>query len=232
MRTHLRMAMIGASVVLLTAACSGTTTPDPAAAQTTRPPASTTEAPVSTAVASTTGSNALATPAQVAAATGFIRARSARNVDAALAYLDPSVNLEWGPGKTYDTLEAGMAWEDAFGIVSSPQACRPIETSGAPVVQCQLLVQTAVAEAFSREPGIDCVDFSFEDGSIIHAVLGAEGEGCGYDYWNPTFVPFYAWMAAAHPESDPDAMYADRISPDGLALWAQYTQEFLADQAG
>jgi len=26
-------------------------------------------------------------------------------------------------------------------------------------------------------------------------------------------------------------MYADRISPEGLARWAQYTEEFLADRA-
>ncbi|MDH5243352.1 MAG: hypothetical protein OEX05_05410, partial [Chloroflexota bacterium] len=161
----------------------------------------------------------------------FLRAREARDIDAALAYLDRAVNLDWGPGRTYQTLEAGLAWEDAFGVVFTFRECHAIEAPGPATVQCQILAQTSVAESLGHEPGIDCIDFTLVNGSITQAVGGTHGPDCGYDYWEPTFVPFYAWMRTAHPESDPDAMYDDRISPEGQALWAKYTQEFLAGLA-
>jgi hypothetical protein len=229
MRSRLRMTSATLAIAMAMVACSGTT-PAPTS-DATGPAATAQPSAVATPeqIAATTTS--IATPAQVAAATGFIQARAARNVAAALDHLDPSVNLDWGPGKTYDTLEAGMAWEDAFGIVSTPQACHSTESRDAPTVLCQMLVQTAVAESLGHEPGIDCVEFRFDGRLITGAALGADGPDCGYDYWNPTFVPFYAWMATAHPESDSDAMYADRISPEGLALWTQYAQEFVAAQA-
>jgi hypothetical protein len=189
MRTPVRMVMTAIFVTIGAVACSGTGVPGSAATATTRPasttaqpPASATPGPVPTATPAST-----ATTEHIAIATGFLRAREARDIDAALAYLDRAVNLDWGPGRTYQTL--------------------------------------------GHEPGIDCIDFTLVNGSITQAVGGTHGPDCGYDYWEPTFVPFYAWMRTAHPESDPDAMYDDRISPEGQALWAKYTQEFLAGLA-
>lgn len=167
-------------------------------------------------------------------ATEFLRARGSRNIEEAQSYLDESVFLDWGPGQTYDTLEAGWAWEDAFGIVSTGQECQLQSGSEEriAVVHCSFLVQTAVAEAMGHEPGMDCVDFTIENGLITEGPLGAPGPGCVYSYWEPTFVPFYAWMRDAHPGSDPDYMYSDRTSPEGIELWRRYTVEFLAVHTG
>jgi hypothetical protein len=77
-----------------------------------------------------------------------------------------------------------------------------------------------------------CVAVKIENELITKIeLLGARAE-CDYQFWNKAFVPFNAWVIKNHPESDPDAMYNDRISPEGLALWVHYTQEFVAEHTG
>ncbi len=230
MHSQLRIATATLVLAVATLGCSGTTPPTTTDAS---HPTATAPAAVATPEQIVAATAAIATPEQVAAATGFIQARAARNVAGALAYLDPSVFLGWGPGTTYDTLEAGMAWEDAFGIVSTPQACYALESSGelrSSSVSSSSRLRSRTPSA--TNPGSTASTSPSKGGLITSAVLGAQGPDCVYDYWNPTFVPFYAWMSTAHPESNPDAMYADRISPEGFARWTQYTQEFLADQPG
>lgn len=161
-------------------------------------------------------------------AEGFLSARNRRDVDATLAYLARDVVLDMGPGRTYETLPAGMAWEDVFGFTSDLQDCEIVEAdTESSVVFCEILVQTSINEARGGAPGIDCVQVTIENELITHAVTGVPGPDCVFDYWSTSFAPFEAWLRDAHPETTLDAMYDDRLSPEGRALWDQYITEYL-----
>ncbi len=225
---------------MLIAACSTTadvaqtsTVDEPAQTTTTteRPETTTTRSPVST---TTTIDQAVVDEA-VATAENFLMARQERDLPTALTYLDHEVFMDWGPGQTYATLEAGLAWEDAFGIGFTLSNCAadPDHPTGNPI-RCQLEVRTVINDLQTAVEGTDdnetdsvCVDIQVE-AKITRAEL-TQGGGCEFSFWETTFLPFYEWMATAHPESNPDDMYDDRISPEGLALWTEYTEEFIDD---
>lgn len=167
----------------------------------------------------------------LAIAERFLAARHQRDIAATQAFLSDGVVLDWGPGTTYDTLADGWKWEDIFGITSDPRGCEIVEADSESIrVFCKILVQTAVNEARGNSAGIDCVHISIEDDLIIRAQLGVPGPDCVFDYWSTSFAPFEAWLGESHPDTTMDAMYDDRLSPEGLALWDQYVTEYLASQ--
>lgn len=169
----------------------------------------------------------------IAIAEGFLSARNQRDIDATLAYLARDVVLDMGPGRTYETLQAGMAWEDVFGFAAEPQDCDVVEPDReSTVVFCEILVQTSIHQAGGGDPGIDCVQITIEDDLIVHAETGVPGPNCVFDYWTTSFAPLEAWLGEAHPDITMNAMYNDRLSPEGLALWDQYITEYLAEQTG
>ena len=150
-----------------------------------------------------------------------------------LAYLSRNVVLDMGPGRTYETLEAGMEWEEVFGFTAEPQGCEMVEADSGPVlVFCEILVQTAIHEARGGAPGIDCVQITIAEDLIVHAETGVSGPNCVFDYWSTSFAPLEAWLREAHPDVTLDAMYEDRLSSQGLARWEQYMSEYLASQTG
>ena len=168
--------------------------------------------------------------AAVFIAVSYLEAKDSRDADLARSLLAEDVFLDSGPASSPDEFEPAWAWEDAFGISHEVIGCEV--RSAAPtatVVLCEVLAQTAVAEALGGAPGIDCIDIAVVDGQITRVIGGTSGPNCVYDYWTSTFVPFNAWVKSNHPESNPTAMYNDRLSEEGLALWQQYTDEFLAE---
>ncbi len=167
-------------------------------------------------------------PASVAI--GFMEARQQRRVDEALRLIHPAAVIDWGAGQTPTDLAAGLAWEDAFGITFSLDECSmdPGSTAAPAPVLCVLTTDAAVAHAVGNDPGKVCVAVGVKEGLITHLELLSAQPGCDYQFSTEVFAPFNEWVRASHPESDPDAMYQDRLSPEGLALWTRYTQEFLA----
>ena len=148
-----------------------------------------------------------------------------------MTYLDRSVVFEWGPGGTYDTLEAAWAWEDAFRVVHSTQDCEAVRTSGdTATVSCRLEVDSEVAEAAGNGTGLVCATIAVVDERITRVAVDVDADrGCNYRYWGKMFAPFGYWLATAHPDITIEEMYNDRISETGLDLWTRYTQEFLDD---
>ena len=207
------VASTSASLPETTSASSST------AATITSPPTATTTPPI----ASDTSSTA------VVIATGFLEARQERRIDHALSYVSASAVLDWGPGKTNDTFAAGLLWEDAFGVDFSLIECTTEAEDKDSDVTCTLATDTAVAAAVGNEGGNVCVAVAIEDDLITRVELLGAMEGCSYQFWGKVFVPFNTWVIENHPESDPTAMYNDRLSPEGLSLWDLYTQEFLED---
>ena len=222
------IATIGA-VGLFLAACATTATDATTATvlpETTTIPSSTTTIAPSTTTAASSDAAAIAA--------SFMEARQDRRIDEAKSYLDRAVVLEWGPGQSYETLTNGLAWEDAFGVEFSLTECT-LDTgapSGRTRVTCLLATDTAIAAAVGNEAGNVCVSVDIEGDLIIRVELLGARDGCEYQFWGKAFVPFNAWVVKNHPESDPTAMYDDRISSEGLALWVQYTREFLAEHGG
>ncbi|MGI9610076.1 MAG: hypothetical protein ACR2NL_07255 [Acidimicrobiia bacterium] len=173
-------------------------------------------------------------PDPVEVVSGFSQARRAQDVDQALAYVGDSVELDWGPGTTADTLGKGLAWEDAFGIAFTLEDCDPLDRTEAGVgdsVRCTYLVESEVAEAVGNAPGFVCIDFVVQDGLIMRSEMLGSMPGCEYQFNDNVFDPFNAWVREEHPESDPRAMYQDRLSDEGIEIWRRYTAEFLSQDA-
>ena len=169
------------------------------------------------------------TKTAVAIATEFLMARAARNTEAALSHLDTAVFMDWGPGTTYDTLELGLAWEDAFTVVHDLDSCESGAVAGNSfTVTCRLEVDSEVARSAGNPPGYVCTEISVIDQAITRISILDPQPGCDYAYWPNMFAPFGDWLSEAHPDTTVGAMYHDRISNEGLTLWGQYTEEFLA----
>lgn len=161
----------------------------------------------------------------------FLAARADRDLDVALTYLDGNVFFDWGPGRSYDTLALGWAWEDAFGLVHTLDSCEAVGSSGdTTTVVCLLKVDAEVAGAAGNGPGFVCATIAVVDQLITRLAVDV-GPECNYRYWPNMFAPFATWLGTAHPDITIDEMYNDRISETGLELWTNYTQEFLADHS-
>lgn len=169
----------------------------------TTPPTSTTSTSMSSAVETTTttidttSSTTQATTSTIdsedalSIAEGFLSARNRRDIDATLTYLARDVVLDMGPGKTYETLEAGMAWEDVFGFTSELQDCEIVKAdTESTLVFCEILVQISINQARGGAPGIDCVHITIENELIVHAETGVLGPDCVFDYWVNFLRPF------------------------------------------
>ena len=164
-----------------------TTTAAPGAVEasttTTTMPATTTTVPVSTTI------DQAAIAKKVDIVERFMTARQDRNLEQALSYLDESVFMDWGPGTTYETLEAGLAWEDAFGIEFTLQYCEhdPYALTEEPIV-CSLGVQTVVNEINSAgngnpdgESDTVCVLVTVDE--LITKAELTSGAGCEFSFW-------------------------------------------------
>jgi hypothetical protein len=229
---------VAAIVSLTLAACSGTAGPEPTtAAPASEEPMSTTaltaaeptsSEPPAPSTTSTTNTGEVTFDSAAAVAAGFMAARDDRDLETALTHLDRNVVLDWGPGRTYDTLVSGWAWEDAFRITHTTDSCEAVSWSGdTTTVVCRIKVDSEVATAAGNSPGYVCATIEIVDQLITHLVVDA-GQGCNYIYWPNIFAPFETWLKTAHPDTTIGAMYDDRISEAGLALWTNHTQEFLA----
>jgi len=164
-------------------------------------------------------------------AAGFMVDRQDRDVAGASAYLSEDVFFDWGPNNRRDGLAAAWAWEDASRLVHTLEECEGLGRSE-PVARCRLRVDSEVAAAARLEPGFVCNDVTV-DHNLITEVIGLDSaSGCTYDYWSKTFEPFATWLATAHPDTSIDAMYADRVSRQGLERWRQCVDEFIADSNG
>ena len=139
--------------------------------------------------------------------------------------------LDSGLAATPEELEAAWAWEDAFTVRHTLDSCEYVDREPASKVtaRCRLLVESEVAAAAGHEPQYVCVEVGAEDGLITEVVGLDSGEGCSIVYWDYMSVPFSEGLAEAHPDKTVPQMYNDRMSPEGLRLWSEYTQEYLND---
>jgi len=167
-----------------------------------------------------------------AVAVGFMTSRQDRDVAGAQAYLDEDVFFDWGPNNGQDGLAAAWAWEDAFRLVHTLDACEGLREGSEPVARCRLRVDSEVAAAVGQESGFVCIDLTVDHDLITRVIGQGPTPGCMYNYGSQTLGPFAQWLEQAHPETSMDAMYNDRTSAEALERWREYTDEFLADRSG
>lgn len=163
----------------------------------------------------------------VANAEGYVVARAERDLATALSFLADDAVLDWGPGTSPGTLDEGLAWERAFGVNFELIDCRvgDVVFEAIPVT-CAVTQDSVVSAAAGTTAEPACVDFRIDDGLITEAILG-----CG-NFVESTLEPFQTWLSEAHPDTTFDSLYNDGTSPEGLALWEQYTAEFVAEHTG
>ena len=234
--TGMLIGLLAATMVACSPAADGASTASPAAA-----PASgaATQVPATQEPATATATEKPAPTgvpidwSQVeAVAAGFMADRQDRDVAGAQAYLSEDAYFDWGPNDGRDGLAAAWAWEDAFRLVHTLDACEGLREGSAPVARCRLRVDSEVAAAVGLKPDFVCVDVTVDDDLVTRVVAQEPAQGCRYNYWSKTFQPFAQWLETAHPDTSINVMYDDRTSTDGLERWQQYVREFLADRSG
>ena len=221
-------------VALVVAACAQTdagsehTSTTVAAETTTTSPLATT---TSTLVAETDQDTIDEALAMVVA---YFEAAADRDLAGATLNMSEDVSFDWGPADGPENLETAWAWEDAFTLRHTLEECIAVENEPPPdiTVRCRLFVESDVAAAAGNDPGYVCVDVDVSNGTIVEVVGLDSADGCRLNYWIYTFMPFESWLDKAHPEITLRQMYDDRMSADGLQLWADYTKEYLADTQG
>jgi hypothetical protein len=170
----------------------------------------------------------------------FVVARSIGDLETATALLAPDALLDWGPATTGDTLEAGLAWEDALGIGFEPVRCVVLSPPGvtdaadSATVRCTVFVTSSISDALGDPGGAECVDLVVEAAVIRSATLGvgSRPECGGFSFASHVFLPFQEWLDAAHPELAFDGLVARQTEPGDIELWRQLTDEFVAATAG
>jgi hypothetical protein len=129
-------------------------------------------------------------------------------------------------------LSGRWAYERATGWVFPPAGCEERSTGpDGTLVACRYMVDGAWMQALGLEPevGIDLV--LVEDGRI-QSVTEESGGG---DNVGEAWSAFRSWVVANHND-DMSTMYESnglpRYTPEAVALWEQYTDEFVAEMGG
>jgi hypothetical protein len=142
-----------------------------------------------------------------------------------------------------------LAWQDAVGIVITRLGCTEVEqygTDGA-VVHCPWVYDSKWHRALGLEPTSMLQVFLIRDGQIQQL---SETNSRAGDL-NLIWVSFRSWVEESHAEDvttmyttgdedfeDTETRHAIGIgndyntSPESIALWEQYTDEFVAEHGG
>jgi hypothetical protein len=154
----------------------------------------------------------------------YMAALAGHDWEAAKPLFDPT--LEEGEAERMTNLPT-WAHARAVGWVYSSQGCEEIsEGSGGTLVECPFLSQTDWGRALQLEEAKGQVTLLIDEHiqRLTEEVVEEGGLGEGWDR-------FRAWVEEHHPE-DVETMYdfggGAAVHAEALALWEQYTDEFVA----
>ena len=136
----------------------------------------------------------------------------------------------------WDDQTLSQDWQRATGIVITPQGCTE-RTGNRPegtLVDCTNTYYSDWHHALGLEPSSQATAYLVRDGKIRQSYEGSNPEATADQddvarVWND----FRTWVAGNHG-ADLPTMYDDvnggpRLTPESIALWEQYTNEFVAE---
>jgi hypothetical protein len=143
------------------------------------------------------------------------------------------VHIQGLPRNMADVPALG-AWWTATGSQLSPGECRlypPPASGSARLVQCEMRGMT---NSWTRALGVDPVDtvadIKIADGEVTYADLRIPGR-----FYQQGFGRFTAWRDQRYPEAAEimqDVNAQPILTDESIALWRQYTEEFVAEHSG
>jgi hypothetical protein len=165
----------------------------------------------------------VASPASVANA--YMEALANLDAEAALALFAPDGTAAYPGGNDLSQTSALFDWYRATGWETTPGECTEISTGeGGTLVECPNEFEDAWGRALSHAPIGGEVQVLVSDSEIATLVLVLDEEYGGI--WET----FRIWIDENHPD-DFDLMYAPNgplLDDESIALWEQYTAEFVA----
>ena len=166
------------------------------------------------------------TPAE-AVALAYLDALASNDAEALHELVAPASDVDWND-------QSGLIdWRNASGVVITRLDC--IERSTGPdgtLVDCPWIYGSDWHRALGFEPSSMQQVFLVKDGKIQEETSSSSDENEVARVWNE----FRTWVAGNHG-ADLATMYDDvdggaHLTPESIALWEQYTDEFVAEMEG
>jgi hypothetical protein len=163
----------------------------------------------------------------------YIDALAANDVEAMHELVAPEAeDVAW------DDQTLTQDWQRATGIVLTPQGCTE-RTSNGPegaLVDCTNTYDSSWHDALGLEPSTQATTYVVRDGKIRAGYGGANPEATeDDDDVARVWTGFASWVEVNH-QDDVATMYhpegGPNFTPESIALWEQYTDEFVAEHGG
>lgn len=168
------------------------------------------------------------TPTEAEAiAIAYLNAMANNNVEALHSLVSPSSDVDWGDQS------AVQAWREAAGIVNTRQGCTQQEADpSGTVVECPWTYDSKLHRALGLEPSSMLQVFVIRDGRIQDEYETNVDDPDAARVWNE----FRRWVATNHG-ADVATMYDEEnggahMDSVSIALWEEYTDEFVAERGG
>jgi hypothetical protein len=135
-----------------------------------------------------------------------------------------AIDVDWGD-------QSGiLAWQDAVGIVTTQMGCTEAEerSPDETIVECPWVYDSRWHQALGLEPSSMTQGFVIRDGKIQDEYeTNAEAPDV-----TRVWGEFRQWVGTNHG-ADIATMYDEsggpRLSPESIALWERYTEEFVTE---
>jgi hypothetical protein len=165
--------------------------------------------------------------------TEFIEALNAGDGAAVLALFAPGATVEDGPVVDTSELVSMIDWYSALEWDWTPTECTESTAGAATTVTCSYTHENAWTRALGVGP-YDAGEATYvvESGLITSYVYEFDETGFSDDAWDV----FLRWLRSNHPEERftivPDGCCTPAWTPEAVVLWAEFTEEFVAEQTG
>lgn len=171
----------------------------------------------------------------VAVSESFIDALNNRDHETIRSLVSDSALISMNPVFSVDDFEMGIAWLAATGSVMNSSGCtvtrNPSASAADPVhLLCSVSLENESSRALGHDPDTrQPLTLDVDSGEIVSAFVGSGS------LHNAAATSFEAWLLESHPDNwEQMFVYSDlpALTSESIALWGQYTEEFVADHRG
>jgi hypothetical protein len=165
--------------------------------------------------------------------TEFIEAQNAGDGAAVFALFAPGATVEDAAVVDTSELVKRLDWYSALEWDWTPTECTESTAGAATTVTCSYTHENAWTRALGVGP-YDAGEATYvvESGLITSFVYEFDDLGFSQEAWDP----FLYWVLRHHPDDlttiVPDYCCTPAWTPGAVVLWAEFTEEFVAEQAG
>jgi hypothetical protein len=165
--------------------------------------------------------------------TEFIEAQNAGDSAAVLALFAPGATVDDAGAVDVSGFVSRVDWYSALEWDWTPTECTESTSGAATTVTCSYTHENAWTRALGVGPyDAGEVTYVVESGLITSYVYEFDETGFSDDVWDV----FLRWLRLNHPEERftivPDGCCTPAWTPEAVVLWAEFTEEFVAEQAG